>query len=201
MVTTTFVPDPTGLSGIVDIVMSSFVPCLFDNLTRHDALVPNDVVVPGHTAVLRVAVVAAAEHIDAAFAKTDSVIDECSTYRGSSLTHTSCRIRKHGEDTLNRAAQKRSTTSQLASDSEHRFGRAPLGRAGRLAQQTRHRQPMAVLHDDVPHVGQLRRATHRLAIQSAVGICGAPVRIVLAGLPVEIGAILVAAVLRAEAPL
>ena len=92
-------------------------------------------------------------------------------------------------------------TGEPASDCQHRLGGTPLGGAGGFAEDARHRQSVTILHSDVPHVAQLRLAARRLAIQPAVRIGGALVGVVLAGLAVEVRAIPIAAVLRAEAPL
>src|SRR3954453_21908140 len=98
-------------------------------------------------------------------------------------------------------AHRNATAGQLASDCEHRFGYTPLRDAGGLAEHPCHCQSVAVLHGDMPHVGQLRLATRCLAIQPAVRIGGALVRVVLPGLTVEVRAITVTAILRAEAAL
>src|ERR1700752_415452 len=98
-------------------------------------------------------------------------------------------------------AHRDAPPGQPASDREHCLGHPALGRASGLAEHARHGQSMTVLHSDMPHVGQLRLATCRLAIQPAVGIGCAPMCIILAGLAVEVRAIPVTAVLRTEASL
>ena len=98
-------------------------------------------------------------------------------------------------------AHRDTTAGELASDRQHRLGGAPLGRASGLAEHACHRQAVTLLHGDVAHIRQFRLATGRLAIQPAVRVGGALVRVVLAGLPVEVRTVLVTAVLGAEAPL
>src|SRR5271167_2822935 len=83
---------------------------------------------------------------------------------------------------------------------EHDLRGAALGSAIGERDHAGHRQPMPVLHSGVAHVAQLRLSPGGLAVESAVGIAGARMRVVFALLAVELGpAIVVAtAVLGAE---
>src|SRR5690242_7474358 len=92
-------------------------------------------------------------------------------------------------------------SGELACDGEHRLGRPPFCSAGGLAEHAGDGPSKTVLHGDVPHIAQPRLASRCLAIQPAVGIGGALMSVVLAGLTMEVRAIPVAAVLRTEAAL
>ena len=83
---------------------------------------------------------------------------------------------------------------------EHDLRGAALGSAIGERDHAGHRQPMPVLHGGVAHVAQLRLSPGGLAVESAVGIAGARMRVVFALLAVEVGAAVVvaAAVLGAE---
>src|ERR1700721_2752642 len=83
---------------------------------------------------------------------------------------------------------------------EHDLRSAALGSAVGERDHARHRQPMAVLHCGVAHVTELCFPPGGLAVQSAVGIASARMRVVFALLAVEVGpAVIVAtAVLGAE---
>src|ERR1700749_4540891 len=83
---------------------------------------------------------------------------------------------------------------------EHDLRSAALGSAGGKRDGAGHRQPMPVLHRGVAHVAELRLPPGSLAVETAVGIAGAGMRVVLALLAVEVGsAVFVAAgVLGAE---
>src|SRR6185312_786593 len=80
---------------------------------------------------------------------------------------------------------------------EHDLRSAALGSAVGERDHARHRQPMAVLHGGVAHV---TFPPGGLAVESAVGIASARMRVVFALLAVEVGpAVVVAtAVLGAE---
>src|SRR5216683_2150053 len=83
---------------------------------------------------------------------------------------------------------------------EHRLRGAPFGRAVGLADRAGDSQAIAVLHDHVAHVAQLRLAAGRLAIELGIGVAGRSMGVVLAPLAMEVGAIVVlAAILRLEA--
>src|SRR6476646_8253626 len=69
-----------------------------------------------------------------------------------------------------------------------------------LRPNARHRQPMAVLHGGVAHVTELCFPPGGLAVETAVGIASARMRVVFALLAVEVGPVVVVAtaVLGAE---
>src|ERR1700736_131468 len=83
---------------------------------------------------------------------------------------------------------------------EHDLRSAALGSAVGKRDHAGHRQPMPVLHGGVAHVTELCFPPGGLAVETAVGIAGARMRVVFALLAVEVGpAVVVAtAVLGAE---
>src|SRR5271155_966176 len=76
---------------------------------------------------------------------------------------------------------------------EHDLRSAAFGRAVGERDHAGHRQPMPVLHGGVAHVAELRLAPGGLAVESAVGIAGARMRVVFALLAVELGPAIVVA--------
>ena len=75
---------------------------------------------------------------------------------------------------------------------EHGDGRLPLRSAGRLRQHRLHDEARAVLHQRVPHIGELRRLPVSLAIELGIGIRRRGVRLV-AALLAMVGALAVEA--------
>jgi hypothetical protein len=82
---------------------------------------------------------------------------------------------------------------------EHDLRGAALGSAIGERDHAGHRQPMPVLHGGVAHIAELRLPPGGLAVESAVGIASACMRVVFTLLAVEVGAAVgAAAVLGAE---
>src|SRR5271163_3053530 len=84
---------------------------------------------------------------------------------------------------------------------EHDLRGAALGAAIGVRDHAGHRQPMPVLHGGVAHIGELGLSPRGLAVKPAVGIGRTGMGIVLALLPVEVGAAIsvAAAILGAKA--
>src|ERR1700680_2423239 len=70
---------------------------------------------------------------------------------------------------------------------EHDLRSAALGSAVGKRDHAGHRQPMPVLHGGVAHVTELCFPPGGLAVETAVGIAGARMRVVFALLAVEVG--------------
>src|SRR5438034_8633083 len=89
------------------------------------------------------------------------------------------------------AAHRDAAAGLLGFGLEHDLRGAALGSAIGERDHAGHRQPMPVLHGGVAHVAQLRLSPGGLAVESAVGIAGARMRVVFAPLAVEVGAAVV----------
>src|ERR1035437_1855355 len=88
---------------------------------------------------------------------------------------------------------RNAAASVFAPGLEHDLRGAALGGAIGVRDHAAHRQPMPVLHDGVAHIAELRLPPSGLAVKAAVGIAGTRMRVVLALLPMEVRAIVVAA--------
>ena len=76
---------------------------------------------------------------------------------------------------------------------EHDLRGAALGGAVGLRDHAGHRQPMPVLHGDVAHIGEFSLPPRGLAVEPAVGIGRARMRVVLALLSMKVRTVVVAA--------
>src|ERR1700686_4260180 len=81
----------------------------------------------------------------------------------------------------------------FASRLQHDLRGSAFGGAIGMRDHAGHRQPVPVLHGGVAHIAKLRLPPGGLAVKSAVGVAGARVRVVLAFLAVEVGAVIIVA--------
>src|SRR6266481_942803 len=100
---------------------------------------------------------------------------------------------------LKSTGNRDATTGFFALGFKHRFGCAAFGRAISLCDHPGYGQSVPVLHDSMPHIGQLRLTALGLAVKPALRVGRALMRVILALLTVEVLTAVAAPVLRAKA--